>query len=195
MRSAKRAGLRRRSHGAERRAAQAAGVSATSTTMPRSSTGHDRAGDRALVETPVAHAAVDGLADPVPHRLPGRDETQSIASPGPGRARRARDVRLRRPGRSCRGLPTRLPARRNGAAARRLPRIRRGRAPQPRPVTLFYASSRSALLRLSKSLFENWDGPGFPCRCEYGSHPGCGHASSEAGWPISPEKPSATRLI
>jgi hypothetical protein len=46
----------------------------------------------------------------------------------------------------------------------------------------------------AKSMFGNWAGPGFRCRCEYDSHFGCGHASSEAEWPRSPGRPSATHL-
>ncbi|MEH6952578.1 hypothetical protein V4R08_14815 [Nitrobacter sp. NHB1] len=46
-----------------------------------------------------------------------------------------------------------------------------------------------------ESLFGNWARRGFRYRSEYDSHLGCGHVSSEAGWPGSPERPSDIRLI
>lgn len=47
----------------------------------------------------------------------------------------------------------------------------------------------------AERLFENSVCGGFPFRCKYDSHFGCGHASSGAGLPGSRERPNVIRLI
>lgn len=79
---------------------------------------------------------------------------------------------------------------REDAEARRLMTI-----PGIGPITATTVAALAPSATTFKSLFENWARRGFRYRSEYDSHLGCGHASSEAGWPGSPERPSDIRLI